>query len=162
MDEVLAILKPSQPRRWMGILVLVGLGAMLLWVALSGSADLGVQVAFLVAGGFALFAADRMRRSTERYVELTREVLRMDDGTILARVEDVLNIERGPFAFKPSNGFLVKLSKPYPRGWAPGLWWRRGKYLGMGGVVPGGQSRAMAEVLTALRMGVVPDLDPKA
>jgi hypothetical protein len=57
-------------------------------------------------------------------------------------------VERGAFAFKPSNGFLVRLDKPLGRGWAPGLWWRLGRLLGVGGVTSASQSKAMAEILS--------------
>ena len=70
---------------------------------------------------------------------------------IRARMDEIDRVERGAFAFKPSNGFLVHLKKPGHRAWQPGLWWRMGRKLGIGGVTPAGQAKFMADMI-ALRL----------
>lgn len=160
-DEVLAVVTASQPRRWLGISMLVVLGVLLIRTAFAASGAVFWQAGFLIFGLAAFYGADRMRRATEARIELTREVLRSSTGEVLARVANVSGVERGAFAFKPSNGFLVRLhTAEAPGAWRPGLWWRRGTFVGVGGVVPGGQSRAMAEVLTALILDIMPDREP--
>ncbi len=140
--------------------MLVTLGLLLIWTSFAAAGAVFWQAAFLLFGLASLFGAEKMRRATEARIELTRRVLRSSTGDVLANVENIRTVERGAFAFKPSNGFLVRLSKPEGAGaWQPGLWWRRGTFVGVGGVVPGGQSRAMAEVLTALTLDMLPD-DP--
>ncbi|MXQ07999.1 hypothetical protein GQ651_09090 [Alphaproteobacteria bacterium GH1-50] len=149
-DRILAVLPASEPRRWAGIGMLVCLGLLLIWTAFAAVGAVVWQGVFLICGVLALWGADAMRRATSAVIELTKTELRTDAGAVLARIEDVEGVERGAFAFKPSQGFLVRLKTPGPRGWAPGLWWRAGTFLGIGGVVSGGQSKAMAEILTAL------------
>ncbi|NBB81601.1 MAG: hypothetical protein GVY36_19530, partial [Verrucomicrobia bacterium] len=83
-------------------------------------------------------------------LELTREELRSTDGTVIARVEEIEHLDRGFFAFKPSNGFLMRLSTKKKARWEPGLWWCLGRRVGIGGVTPGSQSKAMAEIIAAL------------
>ena len=100
-----------------------------------------------------LFGARGLWRATGDSIELTRTELRTGSGRVLTPVANVREVDRGAFAFKPSNGFLVKLKEPQGKGWAPGLWWQRGRMIGVGGVVPGGQSRAMAEMLKAMSDG---------
>ena len=159
-NQILAVLTASQPRRWLGISMLITLGLLLIWTSFAAAGAFVWQAAFLVFGLASLAGAERMRRATEARIELTRDVLRSSTGEVLARVENISRVERGAFAFKPSNGFLVRLHAPEGKGaWRPGLWWRRGTFLGVGGVVPGGKSRAMAEVLTALTLDMLPD-DP--
>jgi hypothetical protein len=68
-------------------------------------------------------------------------------GRCLARWEDIDRIDKGTFAFKPSNGFLIVLKRPGPRGWAPGLWWQIGRRVGVGGVTPRQSARFMAETM---------------
>ena len=92
-----------------------------------------------------------MRRSTELTIELTRSELRDSSGTCIARIEDITAVERGLLAFKPSNGFMLKTRTPGPRVWRPGIWWRIGRRVGIGGVMPGHQTKAMAEILAALQ-----------
>jgi len=101
--------------------------------------------------------ADVLRRSTMQEIELTRTEIRTSDGRVLTELDNVIKVEKGAFAFKPSNGFLVRLKTPSGRGWAPGIWWQGGTYLGIGGVVSAGQSKAMAEILAAIIAGLWPD-----
>ena len=89
--------------------------------------------------------ADATRRSTGRVIELTATELRDSTGVLLARVEDIESMDRGVFAFKPSNGFLLKTKKPGKRAWQPGLWWRIGNRVGVGGVTSAAQAKFMAE-----------------
>lgn len=154
-EDILIAVAPSPARRWMGVLSLAGLG--LLTLRLAFEAEGFWQVFFVGVAILALLAAERLRKATADQIELTRTELRTGSGRVLTSVENVNLIERGAFAFKPSNGFLVRLHAPVDRGWAPGLWWQRGRLLGIGGVLPGGQTRAMAELLTALKQGTLPE-----
>ncbi len=151
-DEVLAVVAASPLRRWMGIGTLVGVAGFAFYVMLSGSASLSWQLFLICIGGGALWMADRMRRATEARLELTATDLRVSTGELVARVEDIEAVERGAFAFKPSNGFLVRTSTPGERAWRPGLWWRMGRRIGIGGVTPGHQSKLMADIIAALLM----------
>jgi hypothetical protein len=46
--------------------------------------------------------------------------------------------------------------------WAPGLYWRNGTFLGIGGVLSAGETKAMAEILTALVQGIqLEDVTPQ-
>ena len=157
-DEVLISITPSPGRRWLGFLAVAGLGIVCLSLAFQPGGILW-RLAFVGLACMAFLSADKLRKSTKDSLELTRTELRTGSGRILAHVSNVKGVERGAWAFKPSNGFLVRLHKPEGRGWAPGLWWQRGRLLGIGGVIPGGQSRAMAELLAALLLGHVPDPD---
>jgi len=65
-------------------------------------------------------------------------------------VADIERVDRGVFAFKPSNGFLVRTREPSARAWRPGLWWRFGRRIGVGGVTSANQTKAMSEILAAM------------
>lgn len=149
--EVLAVVRASAGRRFLGVGCMAILGLMLVYVALARPAeDFAWQVFLLLIGGLALWLADAMRRATTNAVELTREGLRSTDGEVIARLDDIETLDRGMFAFKPSNGFLMRLKNKAPARWRPGLWWRLGRRIGIGGVTPGSQSKAMAEIMAAL------------
>ena len=149
-EDIIAVAVPSPPRRWMGIAMFVVLGAILIWLAAATPASALFRMFFLAVGAAALWMANFMRlRSTEGVV-LTKEELRTESGQVLARVSNIKGVERGALAFKPSNGFLVRLNSRGAPGWAPGVWWRRGTLLGIGGILASRQSRAMADILTAL------------
>lgn len=92
----------------------------------------------------------RFWRATKQGLVLTEEALFAEDGTVIARLDEIESISRGMFAIKPSNGFVLRLRGRGPAAWHPGLWWRRGRRLGVGGVTSGGQTRAMADLIAGL------------
>jgi len=153
-DEVLAIVGASPPRRVIGVGSVLVLGVTAICVALlRPPSNLGWIVFLLALGLGALWLTDRMRKATSHRLELTRQALRSSTGEVLVNVADVEAIERGAFAFKPSNGFTLVLkntAQTGPKRWEPGLWWRMGRRVGVGGVTPGHQAKAMAEILSAL------------
>jgi len=156
MDEtkVVAQVAPSPGRRFLAVAMMVVLGTMVVYLTFSAPpASLFWRVFLLVVGVAALFLADMLRRSTLYKIELTDEVLRDTAGRELCRLDNIAAIERGAFAFKPSHGFLIRTKIPQSRVWAPGLWWRFGRRIGVGGVTPSGQAKFMAELI-ALRLAV--------
>ncbi|MBT8167076.1 hypothetical protein [Falsiruegeria litorea] len=149
-EEILAVVEASPTRRWMGIGVLGMLGALVLYVAFATPPELQWQVFLVVVGVAALWAAHRMHQATTHRLELTMTELRSSAGVRLALVEDIEAMDRGVFAFKPSNGFLLRTKTAGGRTWQPGLWWRMGRRIGIGGVAPGSQTKFMSETLSAL------------
>lgn len=150
-SEVLATITASAPRRWLAVACLLGLAFLLIYIAIARPPALGWQVFLLGLGGGALWVAERMRQVTRRVIELTATELRDSSGTVIARLDEIENVDRGFFAFKPSNGFLVRTRKPAgPRAWNPGLWWRIGRQIGVGGVTPGSQTKMASDILQAL------------
>ncbi|WP_263741758.1 hypothetical protein [Defluviimonas sp. WL0050] len=111
----------------------------------------GLQIMLVVFGLIALAGCVRMFRATGRGLVLTDEALMDTDGTLVARLDQIESVERGIFAFKPSNGFVLRLKSAQPRVWAPGLWWRLGRRVGVGGVISGSEGRAMADLIAARR-----------
>lgn len=151
-DEVLATVRASSGRRLVGLVSLGCLGLFLIYVAFSSSPAFGWKMFLLALGVSAIWMADRMRRATSGAVELTSLGLRDSDGTMIARIEDIEHMDRGVFAFKPSNGFLLR-TKPGTASenvWRPGLWWRTGRRVGIGGMTPGNQTKFMSEIISAM------------
>ncbi len=159
-DKVLAVVGASSPRRGLGVFVLGALGVMLLYLAFAAPpAGLGMQLMLIVMGLVSLFGAVRMHRATSFAIELTEEALRTSDGVHLASVDQFVSIDRGAFAFKPSHGFTLKLKEKASGAWQPGMYWRLGKRLGVGGVTPGAQTKMMADMIAAMIMERQPDND---
>jgi len=149
--EVLARLSASGPRRAFALIVLLSLGVLLVYLALASAGMEPIWRLFLVATGVAvLLLARHLRRATALVIELTGQELRDSAGRVLARVDDMRSVTQGAFAFKPSHGFSVRLKTRQPRVWAPGLWWRFGTRLGVGGVTAAAQAKFMSEILAAL------------
>lgn len=149
--RVIARLEPSGPRRAVGAAILAVLGSTLVWLALAHPPQvLALRMFLLGLGALLLWGTVRLWQATAQGLTLTAEALRCDDGTLVARIAEVREVGRGALAFKPSNGFLLLTDRPGPAVWAPGLWWRIGRRVGVGGVTDRAEARFMAETIAQL------------
>lgn len=151
MSQLLATVSPSPGRRIVAVGMLAAMGVLLLWIAIAAPPrELVWQIAIAVLGAFGAWLSRTVWIASAVGVELTRDELRLTDGTTLCRVEHIRSVDRGPFALKPSGGFVVTLDRPAPRGWTPGIWWRLGRRLGVGGVTSAMEGKYMADVIAAM------------
>lgn len=150
MTDPILTLGPSAPRRLFALVVLYLLAALL--IILAGQAPNPTpwaRAVLFVSGVVALIGAEALRRATRIAIHLTETELVTSAGEVLCRLDDVVAVDRGVFAFKPSNGFVLKLVAPAPRAWAPGIWWRIGRRVGIGGITHAAPAKAMAEAIAA-------------
>ena len=148
-DEVIGTVSASMGRRVLGIVSLAFLGVMLIYVCFTQPPAALGQFILLLTGLGALWMAEKMRRATSTVIEMTATELRDTSGVLICAIDDIESIDRGFFAFKPSNGFLLKTKSPGTRTWRPGRWWRAGRRIGIGGMTPGNQTKFMSEILAA-------------
>jgi hypothetical protein len=149
-DDILAELNAGALRRAIAVGALAGLGLVLGKVALDPQTTALWQGVCALGAGGAVMLAVRSWQSTAERIVLTAEGLFDGTGRALARIDEIDGIEAGAFSLKPSNGFAVRLKAKGPRTWAPGMYWRAGARLGIGGVPSGRAARFMAERLDAL------------
>ena len=149
--EPIAILNVSQARRIFGTVAQLGVGVMMLYVAAKYPPDNIVALAFLVAfGGFMIWQARNLYRTAGRHLVLTRETVEDSSGALLCRLDEIKAVERGVFTLKPSNGFAIILKQSQKFAWCPGLWWRVGNRIGVGGTTSGRSSRDMADMIAVM------------
>ncbi|MBT0958792.1 hypothetical protein IV417_15490 [Alphaproteobacteria bacterium KMM 3653] len=146
-ESILAEITPSPPRRFVGLGILWVLAAILIGLAIKHETEAGTSLFLVGFAAFTMFWAEAVRRATRTHLYLTEEHLRDSRGRVLARFEDMVKVDRGTFAFKPSNGFVLVLSVKPPAIWAPGLYWRLGRRIGVGGVTSAAQTKTMAEII---------------
>ena len=149
-EDVLARVEAAAPRRWTGVAMLTVIGTLVIYVALATPPALGWQVFLIVVGVASFWLAQRMWLATQDAIELTRTELRTRSGQIICRIKDIEAVESGAFAFKPSNGFLVKTRSKGGYHWAPGLWWRVGHRVGVGGMISATETKFMLQMLSAV------------
>ncbi len=148
MEDLVAIIRPSGPRRAFAIALLAAMAFLLLYLAFMMPPEDFLWQAFLVAVGLgSIYLAFRFRNATRSTLELRDGALSDSAGMTLCTLDEIVAVERGTFAFKPSNGFLLVLREKKSGHWSPGLWWRMGRRVGVGGVVPSGASKFMAEMI---------------
>ena len=143
-----ARLAMNAPRYWIALGAWLALGGFLIYLALSAGTLISTIVGAIGLG--LMYGAIRTLLSGRQELILTLDSLSDTRGRIVARVDDVQKVDRGTFSLRPSNGFGIQLKAPGPRGWQPGLWWCIGRRIGIGGLTPSGQGRAMADLLDAM------------
>lgn len=149
--RILARVAPPPARRWFAVLTVATLGGVLIWLALAHPpAETWALVFLLGFGAASLYLAERLRRATEGVLTLTEAGLFDQTGRVLAPAEAIRSVGRGVFAFKPSNGFVLSLDRSLGFAWEPGLWWRIGRRVGVGGVISSAEGRFMAEMAETL------------
>jgi len=149
-SEILATVHASAPRRFFGVTLNIVLGLLLIYIALiKPPAHMGWQAFLVLLGVTVLWLGQKMWYATQRVIELTETELRDSSGEVIAYVDQIVSIDRGMLAFKPSNGFIFKVKTAQPRVWNPGLWWRFGRRVGVGGVTPGSSTKMMADIIAA-------------
>ena len=153
MDDKIAELAVSPARRAFGAGVQVALGLVLVVTAaqVEGGPVTG-RVLLSALGLGILVMGVRFWRQSARGLVLTKTGLFDSDGREIAALSNVAGVDRGVFALKPSNGFLIRLKTPMRRAWVPGLWWRVGRKVGVGGATPGRAARDMADMITMMTL----------
>jgi hypothetical protein len=149
-DQVRARLAAPPARRVVATGMIAALGALILWIAVAHPpASLGWRLFLAAGGGATLWLALRLWQATAVVLELTGTELREAGGRRLARVDEIEAVNRGVFALKPSNGFTLRLRHARGAVWAPGLWWRLGRRVGVGGVTGRYDGKRMADAVTS-------------
>lgn len=144
-EGVYAQIEAAPLRRGFAFLVLVGLGALLIYLSFVSLGGFASRLFLFAIGLVTLFCAERLRTATAGRLLLTDAGIEDGEGRLLVAWENIKGVERGAFALKPSNGFTVHTTARMDREWAPGLWWRIGKRFGVGGVSAAGAAKFMAE-----------------
>lgn len=150
-EPVLARLDPSPIRRTIGVFVQIALGVVLISLAVSFPPDqMGLRLGMMLVAGLVFYASYLTWRATTSGLVLTANALRDDSGRLLAEMANVREVSRGAFALKPSHGFSLVLFKGMGFAWVPGMWWRIGNRVGIGGVTPSQPARYMAEMISGM------------
>lgn len=152
-DEVLASIDPAPARRGLATGGVGVLGLILVYLAASHPPENPGWLLFMLALGVgSVFLSWRVWTVTGVSLDLTRSALQEAGGRVLFTLDEVKSVDRGFFAFKPASGFLVRLKEPSPRGrvYAPGLWWRAGRTVMVGGVTSGPQGKTVADLISVL------------
>lgn len=150
-DGIYARVQASPGRAVLAYSVLFALGAIVIYVAIVHPPALGWLVFMLAFGVLMLWIAEKQRRAAKLEILLKDDEIVDSQGRVLARIADITSVSRGALALKPSNGFTIVTRHSGPRTYIPGLWWRFGKRIGVGGITGAGQTKFMAEQI-ALRI----------
>jgi hypothetical protein len=151
MQDVRFILRPSRARLWFALAALAGAGLAFVWIGVVlAEAGPGLRAVAVVAGGLLLWGLARLHDAGGRALVLTDAGLSDTRAGPICAIADIRGVERGVFALKPARGFALRLAAPARRRWVPGLWWRTGRTIGVGGLTGSGETRVLAEMIAAM------------
>jgi len=145
---IIAKIEVSQSRRWFGIGLHILLGVGLISIGFLGPSELLMQLLLVLSGAAVLWSGKRMYDATHGWLALTDDDLVDHQGYSLVSIDDIVRVDRGVFAFKPANGFLIVCREAGESCWNPGMWWRLGRHLGVGGVTQAGQAKIVADLIS--------------
>lgn len=143
-------IRRPEAMRWLVLAALVAVAFLCGAVAASSVERSPLTTALTAVAGLGALAVARVLlfdKATRVIFDGAR--LADDAGAEICRLEEIEKLERGFALFKPSSGFVVVLKAPRERGWAPGLWWRAGRRIGIGGATSSRAGRNMADAITA-------------
>ena len=151
MTEILTKLEPSLGRRWFGAIVLSFVAVLMLYISFfQPPASLAGKIVLPLMAFAFFWQAQWNLRVTKTGLYLTKEGIFDGNGKQICALYNMMEVDRGLFAFKPSNGFLIRLHERERNAWAPGLYWRIGRRLGIGGATQPAQAKAMADIISML------------
>lgn len=147
-DTIEVELKVSPFRRWFSSGLVALTAALLLNMAMTAppASLLGQGLVWALAA-LLLISALKLWRDTGESLRLVGRRLEDSRGGLVVRLDDVASVTRTHFSFRPSNGFMLNLTREYDPRWCMGLFWCAGKRAAIGGAVSGAEAKRMAEAI---------------
>ncbi len=148
-DTLLFRLDVAPARRVIALVFMMLLSVILIYTAINSPLGFGVRGFLLAIGVVTLLGARALARGTKASVDLREDGIYLSTGEELAHIDNIDRVEPGMFAMKPSGGISVKLKTAPGFAFVPGMYWRVGRTLGIGGVTIRGAAKAMSDGLAA-------------
>lgn len=145
--QVLAEARTSTLRRLVAAALLAAVGLVLARAGLNLTVATVSGIVTLAAALAALWLALQLALAADQGVVLTGGGLDDTAGGSIVALEDIEIIDRGLLSARPSNGFVLRTRTRQAPAWRPGVWWRMGRRVGIGGILPKAQTKRMADRL---------------
>lgn len=153
-------IQASVSRRLFSVLLLSLSAAVMIYFAFTDPAQSVVlRLVLLSLAGVFLWQVQANLRFPNAALILKRDGLYDDQGEIICSLSNIALIDRGWFSIKPSNGFLLRLHEKTSVKWLPGVYWRIGKRMGVGGAISPAQTKEFSDKLLLLQQEIVTGIE---
>ena len=160
MTDVILKIQPNSMRRIVSFIMLTLCAFVMISFAFTSTANsLVLRLVLICLGTAAIWQAQAGFRQSNAALILKREGLFDEYDTLICNLSNIAKVDRGWFSFKPSNGFLLHLHEPLSRKWVPGLYWRMGRRLGVGGSLSPAQTKEMSDKILLLMQEKALDME---
>ena len=147
MNRKIDRLDVGPARHWAALVLVAVLAVVLARQALVPELPWIVRALVFILGVACVWVVFALVRRGPSCISVTNDSLVDNFGRVICTLDQIEKIDHGAFALKPSKGFLIRLRNPANPGWHPGLWWRYGTRIGVGGMTPAAETKLLAEVL---------------
>lgn len=152
-DSAIVEVRRPATARWALLAAIAALTGIFLTLGLrDGAVIMGILAIPTALAGIAVYRAKSM------VVRFDGEAVFDDTGFVLCRIDQIVKVERGLGPLNPSSGFVIRTHEPQGSGWSPGLWWRFGRRIGIGGATSARAGRNMASAIDLVRSGALDDM----
>ncbi len=76
------------------------------------------------------------------------------DESIICKIENIKKIDVSPYTFKSANGFIIFQKTKGSFKIVPGLYWRAGKRISIGGLISKNESKFLSSTLLEIIKGI--------
>ncbi len=156
MPNSILKIQPSASRRIFSVLILsLSAGVMIYFAITDPEQSIVLKLILLFLAGIFLWQVQASLRFPNAALILKRDGLYDDQGELICRLSNIALVDRGWFSIKPSNGFLLRLHEKTSIKWLPGVYWRIGKRMGVGGAISPAQTKEFSDKLLLLQQETV-------
>ncbi len=156
MTNYIVKIQPSASRRFFSIFILcLSAGVMIYFAITDPAQSIVLKLILLSLAGIFLWQVQANLRFPNAALLLKRDGLYDDQCEIICSLSNIALVDRGWFSIKPSNGFLLRLHEKASIKWLPGVYWRIGKRMGVGGAINPTQTKEFSDKLLLLQQEIV-------
>ena len=150
-SAIVEVRRPAMARLALLCAIVALFGIFLTLALRDGAVVMGVLAIPAALGAVVVY------RAKGSAVRFDGEAVFDDTGLVLCRIDEIEKVERGLAFFNPSSGFVIRTHESQISGWSPGLWWRFGRRIGVGGATSARAGRNMASAIDLVRSGALKD-----
>ncbi|MEO0344428.1 MAG: hypothetical protein AAF198_13420 [Pseudomonadota bacterium] len=148
MEKVDLVAPVAIGRKWFGVLSLGFPATLIVAIMIQGSITHVLSAVILLAiAALFMWAAWRMWNAPHFGIVFDGDSLKTEDGATIAKMSEIQSVQVGLFVMRPSNGFMMMMKQPGIFPTRPGVVWRQGRRIGIGGILRSSEAKSIGRAI---------------